>query len=55
MTEEIFIPEWTKTPPQPGSYRSIVKIGRPDQVKIPSNQYYKLVKNELKLDKRLFR
>jgi len=54
MTEEMFIPEWTKSEPQPGSYRSIAKIGRPDQIKVPSKQYYTLVKNELKLDEAYF-
>jgi alkyldihydroxyacetonephosphate synthase len=54
MSEEKFIPEWTSKPPEPGSYRSIVKIGKPDQVKIPSDQYYRLVKNELKLDQGYF-
>jgi alkyldihydroxyacetonephosphate synthase len=46
----MFVPEWTKTPPQPGSYRSITKIGRPDQIKVPSNRYFALLKKELELD-----
>jgi len=54
MTEEMFIPEWTKSEPQPGSYRSIVKIGRPDQIKAPSKQYYALIRNELKLEEGYF-
>ena len=54
MSEEMFVPEWTKTPPQPGSYRSITKIGRPDQIKAPSHQYFHLIQRELKLDKKYF-
>lgn len=54
MPEEKFIPEWTKTPPQPGSYRAIAKIGSPDQIKLPSRQYFELVQRELKLDEKYF-
>jgi alkyldihydroxyacetonephosphate synthase len=50
MSEEKFIPEWTSTPPAPESYRSIAKIGRPDQIKVPSDRYFNLVKHELKLE-----
>ncbi|MFA7246466.1 MAG: FAD-binding oxidoreductase, partial [Dehalococcoidia bacterium] len=54
MTEETFIPDWTNDPPAPGSYRSIVKIGRPDQIKLPSPEYFHLIQKELKLDRKYF-
>jgi alkyldihydroxyacetonephosphate synthase len=55
MTDEMFIPEWTKGPPEPGSYRSIAKLCRPDQIKVPSERYYRLISHELKLDEAFFR
>ena len=54
MTEKKFTPDWTNTPPVPGSYRSIVKEGRQDQVKVPSWQYYEQIKRDLKLDDNYF-
>ena len=54
MSENMFIPDWTTTPPQPGSYRSIVKIGKPGQIKVPSNRYLALLRKELGLDEDYF-
>ena len=54
MTDKKFTPDWTNTPPVPGSYRSIVKEGRQDQVKVPSWQYYEQIKRDLKLDDNYF-
>ena len=53
MTKK-FTPNWTNTPPVPGSYRSIVKEGRQDQVKVPSWQYYEQLKRDLKVDDSYF-
>ena len=49
-----FTPDWTRTPPAPGSYRSIVKEGRPDQIKVPSYRYYAQLKRDLNLDDDFF-
>lgn len=54
MSNKMFIPEWTKTPPLPGSYRSITKLGKPDDIKLPSDRYIALVKKELQLDDAFF-
>ncbi len=54
MSDKKFTPDWTNTPPVPGSYRSIVKEGRQDQVKVPSWQYYEQIKRDLKLDDNYF-
>lgn len=49
MNENSFVPDWTKTPPAPGSYRSIVKEGTPERVKVPTPQYYAQLKRDLNL------
>jgi alkyldihydroxyacetonephosphate synthase len=54
MSEKPFVPDWTDTPPLEGSYRSIVKEGRPDQIKVPTHQYYNQLKKDLKLDDSFF-
>jgi alkyldihydroxyacetonephosphate synthase len=55
MTEKKrFVPDWTNTPPLPGSYRSIVKEGRPDQIEVPGNHYYEQLKRDLHLDDSFF-
>ena len=54
MGDKEFIPDWTEKPPLPGSYRSIAKEGRPDQVKVPSPRYYRQLKRDLQLDDRYF-
>lgn len=54
MAEKKFIPEWTSTPPLPGSYRSIAKQGAMDEIKLPSERYYKLLKGELGVDDSYF-
>lgn len=48
------IPDWTVTPPVPGSYRAIAKLGRPDQIQAPSERYYRLLQHELDLDEAFF-
>ena len=54
MSEKRIIPEWTTTPPLPGSYRAITKQGRMDEIKLPSERYYNLLKSELKVDDSYF-
>ena len=54
MSEKTFTPDWTNKPPTPGSYRSIVKEGRQDQIEIPSQKYFLQLQKELHLDKEYF-
>ena len=54
MADEAFIPDWTATPPTPGSYRSIAKMGRPDQIELPSPQYTAQLRHELGLTEDFF-
>ncbi len=44
-----FTPDWTDSPPDPGSFRSIFKWGAPDRVKHPSQGFYRAVKEALNL------
>lgn len=53
--DQEFVPDWTDTPPLPGSFRSIAKEGRPDQVMAPSARYYRQLKRDLQLDDSHFR
>ena len=55
MTGKKIIPKWTNTPPVEGSYRSIVKEGRPDQINVPSDRYFAQLKKDLKLEEDDFR
>lgn len=55
MSEEKFVPDWTRTAPEPGSYRSIAKQGRPDQIKVPGDKYFAQLKRDLKLDDDFFK
>ena len=55
MSDKNFIPDWTNQPPVPGSYRSIAKEGRPDQIKVPSNKYFAQLKKDLKLENDFFK
>ena len=55
MSEPKFVPDWTNKPPVPGSYRSIVKEGRQDQVKVPNYKYYAQLKRDLKLSDDFFK
>jgi alkyldihydroxyacetonephosphate synthase len=55
MKGKNFIPEWTDTPPVEGSYRSIVKEGKPEQVKVPSDRYFAQLKKDLKLEDDYFK
>jgi alkyldihydroxyacetonephosphate synthase len=54
MSKNNFIPDWTTTPPLPGSYRSIVKEGRPDQVEVPTESYFRQLQKDLQLDEDFF-
>lgn len=54
MTEKKFVPDWTDKPPVPGSYRSIVKEGRQDQVEVPSYKYFRQLQRDLQLDDSYF-
>jgi alkyldihydroxyacetonephosphate synthase len=54
MSDRKFVPDWTHTPPIPGSYRSIVKEGRADQVKVPTYEYFAQLKRDLQLDDSYF-
>jgi alkyldihydroxyacetonephosphate synthase len=55
MVDRRFIPDWTDTPPVPGSYRSIVKEGRQDQVEVPSYKYFRQLQKDLKLEEDFFK
>jgi len=54
MPKDIFIPDWTNKPPLPGSYRSIAKVGKQNEVKVPSNSYFELLRQALELDDAYF-
>jgi alkyldihydroxyacetonephosphate synthase len=47
--DKTFVPEWTDRPPKPGSWRSIAKFGKPDDIVVPSPRYFELLKRELGL------
>jgi alkyldihydroxyacetonephosphate synthase len=47
--EENFVPDWMDQPPRPGTWRSIAKFGKPDDIAVPSRTYYELLKRELGL------
>ena len=50
MTDEkSFVPEWTDQPPRPGSWRSLAKLGRQEDIAVPPQPYYELLKRELGL------
>jgi alkyldihydroxyacetonephosphate synthase len=50
MSDTKFTPDWTSQPPVPGSYRSIVKEGRQDQIEVPSDKYFAQLKRDLNLE-----
>lgn len=50
-----FVPAWTDRPPQPGTWRSIAKLGRPEDIAVPPQPYYELLKRELGLSDDDFR
>ncbi len=54
MSKKTVTPEWTRTPPEPGTLRSIAKLGKPGDMKLPSDRYIALVKKELNLDDAFF-
>jgi alkyldihydroxyacetonephosphate synthase len=55
MSEKKFVPDWTDKPPVPGSYRSIVKEGRQDQVEVPSYKYFRQLQKDLQLEENYFK
>lgn len=55
MSQKNFVPDWTETPPEEGSYRSIVKEGRPDQIEVPTDRFFAQLKKDLGLDDDFFR
>lgn len=44
-----FTPDWTATPPTPGTYRAIAKMGRAEQIELPSAGYFRQLQDELGL------
>lgn len=46
-SKDCFRPDWTNTPPKPGSYRSVFKWGTSDGFKHPNPRLYSLLKEEL--------
>ena len=45
-----FIPDWTETPPEPGTFRSIFKWGAPDRFKHPNDRLFALLRETFHLD-----
>jgi len=54
MTEKKFVPDWTDKPPVPGSFRSIAKLGRQDQVEVPTEKYFQHLQKDLQLSEDYF-
>ena len=54
MPANDFTPDWTATPPEPGTYRAIAKMGRADQVVLPSEGYFRQLQRELDLTPEFF-
>ncbi|MCU0577092.1 MAG: hypothetical protein MUD15_09750, partial [Desulfobacterota bacterium] len=42
-------PDWTETPPLPGSFRSIFKYGDPGRFKHPSDAWVRMMKQEFRM------
>ncbi len=55
MTDQTSFPPWTDEPPRPGTWRSIAKFGKPDDIEVPSRSTFELLKRELGLDDDDFR
>ncbi len=55
MSEKNFVPDWTDKPPVTGSYRSIAKEGRQDQIEVPSDKYFRQLQKDLQLDEQFFK
>jgi alkyldihydroxyacetonephosphate synthase len=55
MPEKIFNPDWFRSPPTPGTYRSIVKEGRPDRIQLPSDRYFLQLRKDLQLEDENFK
>lgn len=49
MGKNDFSPEWTNEAPPAGSYRSILKLGKPDEFKHPSITMMEMLKTEFKM------
>ncbi|MCP4606096.1 MAG: FAD-binding oxidoreductase [Proteobacteria bacterium] len=47
--DKAFVPEWIETVPQQGTYRSIFKWGAPDEIRHPSNGFFKVIREYLGL------
>jgi len=46
MNGKNFKPDWTKQAPPCDSYRSIFKLGKPDQFKHPRDELVRMIKEE---------
>jgi alkyldihydroxyacetonephosphate synthase len=44
-----FEPDWTETPPEQGSYRSIFKWGGPSEFKHPGRHWFEMMKEEFRM------
>lgn len=44
-SKSAFSPDWRKTPPKPGTYRSIFKWGKPEGFKHPNARLYEMIKD----------
>ncbi len=55
MSRHSFSPDWSDSPPPPGSYRSIFKWGAPDGFKHPNQRLYEMLKSEFRLSDADFR
>jgi alkyldihydroxyacetonephosphate synthase len=44
-----FQPDWTETPPAPGTFRSIFKWGAPDKFKHPNARLFSMLKDRLEM------
>lgn len=55
MSDKKLIPQWTRTPPLPGSYRSIAKEGRQDQIEVPTDKYFRQLQKDLQLNDDFFK
>lgn len=49
MTTPSSTPDWTREPPQRGSFRSIIKLGAQDDVQVPNESHFQLLKRQLNL------
>ena len=52
MASDTFPPDWTNQPPPPGSYRSIFKLGAPDEFKHPRAELVAMMMAEFGMSER---